>query len=493
MKSNFAPWKGFVRRFRRSSLTAALLLSGSISTICQAAPFDSPAGVWDFLSSGGGQPGIAYLTFAKTNALGGDFSGYALIAGMPPLASVSVTNNGDLRGAYYGRDGTELTSTNVANVGTNSVVTNSFVFGFVPMGGPWEFDGQGRVIGAFSEILNPTSWSTNYYAANVPEIITNASDPSQVTNILVVFTDGQAIASTNYLWATNSQPYTFQNPTATYFAWTENEIITNSSDPSQVTNIQVTFTDGQASASTNYLWATHSGESYIFDNPNVVYFNTNDVIETITNASDPSQVTNIAVTFTNGQPSASTDYLWLTIEPYTFPNPNFKLTAATGETTNAVSFVGTVVPGKRFNLVSSSSDGKVTYKGVPAEALPNQDGSAWYGVKFQNGQRFVEFFSLHSFAGGNPFMTDYPGINNYPNIYWTTDGVGPSYDFYGIAVISKQKEAGFAFQEFTGSNAVLRATVGSFTSTKKSTKAVTQGVIEPDTRIRFNATKQPSP
>jgi hypothetical protein len=125
--------------------------------------------------------------------------------------------------------------------------------------------------------------------------------------------------------------------------------------------------------------------------------------------------------------------------------------------------------------------------------LPNFEGWSGYGLKRQNGTQYTEFFGLHSFSGGNPLPVDLPGIADFPNIYYTTNGVGPSYNLSGVVVVSKQHNIGFVFWETVGSNTTLRATVGSFVNNARITRGITRGVIEPSTIIRFDATLQPPP
>src|SRR6266700_1738283 len=67
---------------------SALLLSGMILS-AQAAP-KSPAGTWDCSLSGGGQQGIAFLTFSDD----GTFSGYRLLVGsQKTLSEIEVGRN----------------------------------------------------------------------------------------------------------------------------------------------------------------------------------------------------------------------------------------------------------------------------------------------------------------------------------------------------------------------------------------------------------------
>src|SRR5664280_2773491 len=416
MNINFQRSKDVIRRFRVAGCGAALVLMDGFATVCEAAPFDKPFGVWDFVTSGGGQRGITYLSFSNDNTT---FTGFALVAGMPSAATV---NNGNMRGGPDSR----FVDTNSLTAGSNTVV-----FGFIPLKGSWQFDSRGRVIGSFKEILSATSLSSNYFAMTNTVLITNQADPTQIANISVSFTDTQAFVITNYAWATTNMVS-----------------ITNLDNLLEFTDILVSFTNTQAFVITNYAWAT--------TNFNYSIINTNNF-----------------------------DYL--------IANTNFRVASLSGgEITNSVSFTGTVVPNRRFNIVSSTSlGGRSVYRGVPATpVLPDLEGSSWYGLKRQNGTQYTEFFGLHSFSGGNPLPVDLPGIADFPNIYYTTNGVGPSYNLSGVVVVSRQHNIGFVFNETVGSNTTLRATVGSFVNAR-ITRGVTRGVIEPSTIIRFDATRQP--
>ncbi len=150
-----------------------------------------------------------------------------------------------------------------------------------------------------------------------------------------------------------------------------------------------------------------------------------------------------------------------------------------GITTNAISFVGKVVPGKRLTLVASTSFGKVSYRGTPFVSMPDLSGS-WSGFKTQNGQSFLEFLTLTP--------------SGIPNIY-TVDGQGPGYIYsspVSVCMVSSHKQIGFSVVEIGGSNTngLLRATLGSFVNSKSMIGAKTKGIIEPGTNVRFNATLQ---
>ena len=169
---------------------------------------------------------------------------------------------------------------------------------------------------------------------------------------------------------------------------------------------------------------------------------------------------------------------------------------STNSVTNSVSFVATVVPGIRLTLVASTSNGKVTYKGVPyKEIMPSLSGS-WYSTKKANGQSFTEFYTFTSMGDSNPFEDGYPDLSGYPGIYYTFDGEGPGYEIVGFSMVSSQKKIAFTFQNYAGggTNGVLNASFGTFSTTSKGAlKATTSGVESPDTKIRYTFMQPLSP
>jgi len=131
--------------------------------------------------------------------------------------------------------------------------------------------------------------------------------------------------------------------------------------------------------------------------------------------------------------------------------------------TNQVSFVGTVVPGKRLTLVASTSTGKVTYRGVPNAPLPDISGQ-WYGYKNEQKQSFLEFFTLTP-----------DGLNTYDFVGSGPGGVDGEYIYSGFAMVSKHKKMAFASQVIyptVGSN--ILSSIGSFNP--KSVNAQTKGI-----------------
>ena len=149
--------------------------------------------------------------------------------------------------------------------------------------------------------------------------------------------------------------------------------------------------------------------------------------------------------------------------------------------TNAISFVGKVVPGKRLTLISTTPFGKTAYRGVPAQGLPDISGD-WFGTKKQAGTTYQEFLTLS--PSGFPF----------PNIYDVV-GAGPGYSYQGHAVLSSRKSISFVLGMDpplpTDPVTVVRAVTGPFNV--KNIAAVTRGFDQPGgvftNRITFKATR----
>jgi hypothetical protein len=201
--------------------------------------------------------------------------------------------------------------------------------------------------------------------------------------------------------------------------------------------------------------------------------------------------TNVTQVFTNGQGSAAVSIFWPNPAPgftqdYTLANTNFTTQVGTAESTNVVSFTGTAVLRKRLTLVCNTSFGKVTFRGVPVTTGADISGN-WIGIKRQNGLAQNEFFSLTSFQFGNPFPSDFPDIADFPNLYFTTDGVGAGYTFSGVAMVSQQKKVGFTFMNEDGT---MRSMIGTLKSARKGTTAKTEGIAEPLSQVNFTATLQ---
>ena len=99
--------------------------------------------------------------------------------------------------------------------------------------------------------------------------------------------------------------------------------------------------------------------------------------------------------------------------------------------TNAISFVGTVVPGKRLTLLASTPDGKSVFTGVPVSTVNVPDISGqWTGMNLQNTIPHTEFFTL---------TRNDPAGNTY-----AISGGGPGYLYGGTAILSKSGRFAFS-------------------------------------------------
>lgn len=121
-----------MKRSIRSLLSKSCLAAATILLTANAqAQFNSPAGTWDFVISGGGQQGLAILTFSDQ-----DFTFFG-----HEMTTSSVKNSdSDPRGGSSGRTPT----------GTNSLGGGTNLFGYSEISGQWFYDSNGRVVGNYS-------------------------------------------------------------------------------------------------------------------------------------------------------------------------------------------------------------------------------------------------------------------------------------------------------------------------------------------------------
>jgi hypothetical protein len=157
--------------------------------------------------------------------------------------------------------------------------------------------------------------------------------------------------------------------------------------------------------------------------------------------------------------------------------------------TNAISFVGTVVPGKRLTVVASTPDGKSVFTGVPVTTtgVPDISGQ-WAGTKLDAPLVYSEFFTL---------TRNDPSDNTYAII-----GAGPGYNYAGIAILSKSGRFGFAAQinpptspSDTDTDVHIRAVVGTLNKRKPSfhTTGLDETSNDPENRIRFSGARISAP
>ena len=101
MKTNFATPTGFLRSSQRAAVAAALLLFGTLAASSQAATLNFPNGTWDCLLSGGGQQGIAFITFSNDFTL----NGLEILVPKPPSGGGSSDGRNPGGGAGRGGSG----------------------------------------------------------------------------------------------------------------------------------------------------------------------------------------------------------------------------------------------------------------------------------------------------------------------------------------------------------------------------------------------------
>ena len=135
----------------------ALCLSAA-QTRASGDPSAGDIQTWDCLLSGGGEKGIAYITFT----VDGNITGTELLA-----PSVSSLNSGSSsggrqippgRGEFGGSSsgGGTVTSTNSTSSSTNSTGgTNVVLFGSGPIQGVWQFDAKSNIVGSFVRLAAP--------------------------------------------------------------------------------------------------------------------------------------------------------------------------------------------------------------------------------------------------------------------------------------------------------------------------------------------------
>lgn len=203
------------------------------------------------------------------------------------------------------------------------------------------------------------------------------------------------------------------------------------------------------------------------------------------------------ICFSNGQgPTLTTNLAWgpasdgeTGTSNITLVNTNFNLVPV-GTSTNAVDFVGTVVPGKRLTLTGSSLLGRVLFHGVPLVPLVNVTDLAtanpWVGQKLQDGITYRDFFTMA------PLLSNTNSLFILPNAF-ALSGENALYTYEGgLCLISSQKKIGFGLVEAPVGNpnapGNLRGTYGSYSVTRTGINAKTTGLDSGTTnRIRFSA------
>jgi hypothetical protein len=144
-------------------------------------------------------------------------------------------------------------------------------------------------------------------------------------------------------------------------------------------------------------------------------------------------ITTIQGTTTVGVTNEDGSTTYYTTNTYIFVTNPPTVTCVTNEgVSSGVTFLGSVVPGRRLTLVASTANGKITYNGIPYRTNLTDLSGPWYATKLMSEHTSLDTFSL----------TPFP---EYQNIYSTTDGQSELSPFEGVAILSARKKVGFAF------------------------------------------------
>ena len=421
-------------RFLKSgfALVAGALLAGTSAGV-YAAQSPSPVGTWDFMITGGGQRGMAFLTFTND----GTFFGYELQAGSKAAVSTGGSSDVDTASRNGGNDtsrhGVDLSN---GGSGTNSGGHSSTtLFGLSTVSGPWWFDANGRVVGSFTELVGHGGITTNsvaYISAQIPYVVQNGAgfvDYTSSTNL--------SLQVTNFDSSTNNG--------LTIFTW-------HALGFDQFTNIfsvafQVTSSNVQVTLPVTLT--NSAGAAFAPINQSLVFSTTNGPL-----------LTNAVLSFLPAGPVDVTNTFTYTFSVVT---SNTAVIPA-GLTTNAISFFAKVSPGRQMVLKASTSYGKAVYTGIPLQTLPDISGN-WSDVRYQGGQQFAEQFTLAPF--------------DFPNVYMGT-GSGPGYTYRMGAMLSARKRIGFVFATVQDgqTDGTLSATLGPVSIRPTAIHANTTGVQE---------------
>jgi hypothetical protein len=127
-----------------------LLFAAAAQSKAGGDPSQGSSATWDCLFSGGGDLGIAYLTF---NLSGHTITGEELLAPTHSTVNPSPTSTG--------RDGEGIGRTGSGS--TNSTgTTNEFLFGSGPVTGNWAFDDKSNIVGSFNRTLAPVDADVSF-------------------------------------------------------------------------------------------------------------------------------------------------------------------------------------------------------------------------------------------------------------------------------------------------------------------------------------------
>ena len=373
-------------------------------------------------------------------------------------------------------------------IATNTVFDTNIFSGTIPISGT--NTPAGNILCVTSTTATNTVFGTNTFTSVMPINVTNTIAPniscvinSIGTNVFAIGTniytsEGRIVSTNTFLDTTNVVCITL--PIATNaFSFYTNTYVTN------VLTIQEIVTNtanGNVVIITSPIGTNFDSVPISYTNQET-YYTFNYTEQTICYKSEYLEQTICATNTYTGQTICATNtYTGQTIcntTTYTEQTLCYTNIIICSAITNAISFVGKVVPDKRITLVCTTPFGKTLYRGVPFQELQDISGD-WYGVKTQNGVAYQEFFSLS---------------NGFANIY-DVGGAGPGYSYHGIAILSSRNKISFVFGMDpplpTQPVTVVRAVTGPFN--RKNVEANTRGYDQPGggtftNRISFKATR----
>jgi hypothetical protein len=422
----------------------ALIAAGLLAAELVAQGQPSPVGSWEFLISGKGQVGMAFINFSNDFT----FQGYELDSSRAVETS-PINVQGRNNGGNEGRNG-------FTSVPTNSASTaSSNLFGFGPISGPWRYDVHGHIIGNFTQLVDVQAPVTNTVAnieALVSFVVRSGSrvDYDSTTNLSLQITNLSS-GTNNGVAVFNWQVLGLDQLTTNRFS-----VVFKVTDTNLAVTLPVTITNADGTIDSSGL--------YVLNLP-------------YTNGLPLVVVTNLAFTNSNAELPVTNMYLYA----FSLVTSNTAIFSS-GGTTNGVSFTGVIGSGRHFTIHASSGYGMITYRGIPLNNNLVDLSGDWYGKRKKNGQTFLELFSNHPFTLDN-------GTIPFPNLYYTTNGTGPGYTFEGVTMLSARKRIGFAFATFPGGSdtALISGLMGPMGMSGKGVRANTTGTQEPDAHISFKA------
>jgi hypothetical protein len=147
-KVTFKSIQGGLARVGSVAAVWTLLFSAAVQSKAGGDPSQGGSQTWDCLFSGGGDNGIAYLTF------GSDFS----ITGEEILAPKQSTLN-SVPTVGRGGEGDGRTPTTNSPTGTT---TNEFLFGAGSVVGVWQYDAKSNIVGSFVLVGAPSQQDVSF-------------------------------------------------------------------------------------------------------------------------------------------------------------------------------------------------------------------------------------------------------------------------------------------------------------------------------------------